>query len=355
MAGEDKQTGDKQTMKTRTLKTRLGRQITFSELGFGSAPLGNMMRVLSEEDCRATVQAALDSGVSYFDTAPQYGHGLSEMRLGAVLSQQPRDGFLLSTKIGRLLKPCAADEVDSGIFMDVPAVNIEFDYSYDGVMQSLEDSHRRLGMEQIDIVYIHDVDRFTHGSAEASEQRIQEVMAGGYRALDELRQAGTVRAIGAGVNNWETCQRLTELGQFDCFLLAGRYTLLEQAALDSFLPICQRDGIGIVLGGPYNSGILATGPVAGAKYNYQDAPPHILDRVKSIETLCRSHGVALADAALRFPLCHPAVVSVIPGGQNVDEVVRNRKMMDRQIPPSLWSDLKTEGLLHADAPVPAVP
>jgi len=339
-------------LKKRTLKTRLDREIEFSALGFGSAPLGNMHRVLSEEECQATVHAAFDSGVRYFDAAPQYGHGLSEMRVGGVLKKLPRDDVLLSTKVGRLLKPCSADEVNSGIFIDVPQVKIEFDYSYDGVMQSIEDSYKRLGMDRIDIVYIHDVDMFTHGSAEASERRIQEVMAGGYKALDELRKAGTVRAIGAGLNNWETCQRLTELGQFDCFLLAGRYTLLEQEALNTFLPICERDGIGIVLGGPYNSGILATGPIAGATYNYEPASPQVLERVGKIEAVCRGYGVSLADAALRFPFCHPSVVSVIPGGQTVDQVLRNRQMMDTVIPNALWLDLKSEGLLHADAPVP---
>jgi D-threo-aldose 1-dehydrogenase len=339
-------------MKTRILTTRQGRDIKFSELGFGSAPLGNMHRVLTDDDCNTTIHSALESGVTYFDTAPQYGHGLSETRIGAVLREQPRDSFLLSTKIGRLLIPCAADEVDSGIFIDVPNVKIEFDYSYEGVLQSIEESQQRLGMDSIDIVYIHDVDIFTHGSVDASEIRIQEVMAGGYRALEELRNAGTIKAIGAGVNNWETCQRLTELGQFDCFLLAGRYTLLEQEALDTFLPICESEGIGIILGGPYNSGILATGSIRGAKYNYEDASPDILNRVSAIEKLCRSHNIPLAVAALQFPLCHPSVVSVIPGGQNSDEVRSNRAMMDVQIPPSLWSDLKSEGLLHPDAPCP---
>jgi len=252
-----------------------------------------------------------------------------------------------------LLKPCTADAVDSGIFIDVPPVKIVFDYSYDGVMRSIEDSYKRLGLDSIDIVYIHDVDKFTHGSWDAAEQRISEVMEGGYKALDELRRSGTVKAVGAGVNNWETCQRLTELGQFDCFLLAGRYTLLEQEALNSLLPICERDGIGIVLGGPYNSGILATGPVAGASYNYAPASPEIMAQVAKIEAVCRAHAVPLANAALHFPLCHPAVVSVIPGGQTADEVRRNRAMMEAEIPPALWSDLKAQGLLHEAAPVPA--
>ena len=337
-------------MKTKTLTTKLGHEIKFSELGFGSAPLGNMHHVISEEECHATIQAVLDSGVSYFDTAPFYGHGLSEVRLGKILREQQRESFLLSSKIGRLLEPCIKNEDDSGIFIDVPKVNIKFDYSYDGVMQSLEDSYKRLGMDSIDIVYIHDVDIITHGSVEASEIRIQEVMAGGYRALDELRKSGTIKAFGAGVNNWETCQRLTDLGHFDCFLLAGRYTLLEQEALNSFLPICERDGIGIILGGPYNSGILATGPKPGAKYNYKEAPQDILDRVAAIDKVCQSHNVSLANAALRFPLCHSSVVSVIPGGKSVEEVKRNRDMMDTKIPDSLWSDLKSEGLLHPDAP-----
>ena len=337
-------------MKKRILKTKLGRDIEFSELGFGGAALGNLNRVLPDDECYATVQTALDSGVSYFDTAPMYGYGLSENRMGVVLENKPRDSFVFSTKIGRLLNPCTNNEDDGGVFVDVPKVNIAFDYSYDGTMRSIEDSCRRLGFDSIDIIYIHDVDIFTHGSVEASERRIQEAMTGGYLALDELRKAGVIKAIGAGVNNWETCLRLTELGQFDCFLLAGRYTLLEQEALDVFLPICERENIGIVVGGPYNSGILATGGVPGAKYNYTDAPQDILDRVTKIQKVCLSHDVPLANAALAFPLLHPCVVSVIPGGQSVDEVMRNRAMMDVKIPMSLWSDLKSEGLLHQNAP-----
>lgn len=336
-------------MKNRILTTQLGHEIKFSELGFGTAPLGNMHKVLSDSDCKATVECAYNSGVTYFDTAPQYGHGLSETRLGAVLKQQPRESFLLSTKIGRLLKPCETGQADTGIFVDVPNMEIVFDYSYDGVMRSFEESLSRLNIDSIDILYIHDVDIFTHG-LEGSKKRISEVMTGGYHAMDELRKAGKIKAIGAGVNNWETCQQLTELGQFDCFLLAGRYTLLEQKALNTFLPICERDGIGIILGGPYNSGILATGPVPGAKYDYQDAPQNIMDQVKKIEKTCNIHDVSLAVAALHFPLKHPSVVSVIPGGQTVDEVKRNRAMMDVQVPDALWADLKSQGLLHPDSP-----
>jgi D-threo-aldose 1-dehydrogenase len=197
------------------------------------------------------------------------------------------------------------------------------------------------------------VDVFTHGSEEASDRRIGEFMEGGYRALSELREQGVVAAIGAGVNEWQVCERLARAGDFDLFLLAGRYTLLEQDALATFLPLCVERRIGIVLGGPYNSGILATGARPGAFYNYDPAPPAVLARVERIERVCAAHGVELAAAALRFPLAHPAVVSVIPGAQSAAEVERNAEILEARIPASLWSDLKGEGLLRPDAPVPA--
>jgi D-threo-aldose 1-dehydrogenase len=194
---------------------------------------------------------------------------------------------------------------------------------------------------------------FTHGSKEASDRRIREFMDGGYRALASLRDQGVIAALGAGVNEWQVCERMAREGDFDIFLLAGRYTLLEQEALGSFLPYCSERDIAIVLGGPYNSGILATGPKSGAFYNYEPAPPEILDRVARIERVCDVHGVKLIEAALRFPLGHPAVVSVIPGAQTPQEVYRNAEIIRARIPGALWSDLKTEGLLHPDAPVPA--
>jgi D-threo-aldose 1-dehydrogenase len=220
-------------------------------------------------------------------------------------------------------------------------------------MRSIEDSLERLGVDRVDILLCHDVDVFTHGSKDASDRRIGEFMTGGYRALSELREQGVVAAIGAGVNEWQVCETLARAGDFDLFLLAGRYTLLEQEALDSFLPLCMERGIGILLGGPYNSGILATGPRPGAFYNYDPAPPAILQRVARIEEVCVAHGVTLAEAALRFPLAHPSVVSVIPGAQTPDEVRRNARTIRASIPPALWSDLKSAGLLRSDAPVPA--
>jgi D-threo-aldose 1-dehydrogenase len=200
------------------------------------------------------------------------------------------------------------------------------------------------------VLFAHDVDIFTHGSKEASDAKIEELMGSGYKALVSLRDQDVVRAIGAGINEWQVAQTLAERGDFDIFLLAGRYTLLEQESLETFLPLCETRGIGIVLGGPYNSGILATGPKPGAYYNYDPASPEILEKVARIEAVCRRHGVALIEAALRFPLAHPCVVSVIPGGQRVAEVEANRRLIDAKVPSALWTDLKAEGLLHPQAP-----
>lgn len=340
-------------MRTRTWKTRRNGEIEVSVLGFGGAPLGNMYRPVTETTADATLDAARAAGITYFDNAPLYGLGLSEERYGRAIARWGRDGIVLSTKIGRILDDVSiADVPDDPLFKEVPSRTIAYDYSYDGVMRSYEASRRRLRTDRIDILYIHDVDVWTHGSLEASDARIAEVMEGGYRALDELRACGAVKAIGTGVNEWEICERLVHLGDFDGFLLAGRYTLLEQGTIETFLPLCERRGIAVVLGGPYNSGILATGPVAGAKYNYVDAPPEIMERARRLQLVCRAHGVGLAEAALHFALAHPAIVSVIPGAVSPREVERNVAMLTAKIPQTLWADLKAEELVHADAPVP---
>lgn len=337
----------------RAFRSRSGATISFTEMGFGTAPLGNLYRPLSETEARGTLDAAWDVGCRYYDTAPLYGLGLSETRLNGFLREHRDEPVVLSTKVGRLMRVCPpAERTGQGKFFDTPARREVYDYSYDGVMRSLEFSFERLGVDRIDIVFCHDVDIFTHGSKEASDRRIAEFMESGYRALAELRDSGVVKAIGAGVNEWQVCEAMARQGDFDLFLLAGRYTLLEQESLTSFLPLCVEKGIGIVLGGPYNSGILATGPKPGAFYNYDPAPPAILDRVERIERVCKAHGVTLAEAALRFPLAHPAVVCVIPGGQRPEEVRRNAANLAVQIPPALWADLKAEGLLRPDAPVP---
>ena len=341
------------SLPTRTLTTQAGRTLAFSALGFGAAPLGNMNRVLTEADARATVRQAWSLGMRYFDTAPLYGHGLSERRVGAALKDEARDSFLLSTKVGRLLEPCAPGGEDSGIYRGVPPFRIAYDYSYDGVMRSHTESLARLGLDRIDILYVHDIDAMTHGSRDAAELRTRQLIdQGGWRALDELRAAGGVAAIGAGVNEWQPCVRLLQLADPDIFLLAGRYTLLEQEALATLLPACISRGIGVVVGGPFNSGILATGAVAGALYNYAPAPEPVLARTAAIEAVCAGHDVRLAQAALQFPLGHPAVVSVIPGGQTPDQVAQNLALLKAPIPDTLWRDLKGAGLMSLDAPTP---
>jgi D-threo-aldose 1-dehydrogenase len=339
-------------MKTRHWDRLKSGGIGFTELGFGAAPLGNLYRAVSDEDAHNVLHAAWDAGCRYFDTAPLYGLGLSEVRVGSFLRTRPRDEYVISTKVGRLLKVCPPDQrTGIGKFFDTPSRQEAYDYSYDGVMRSFEASFERTGLDRFDILFCHDVDIFTHGSKEASDARIEEFMKGGYYALLSLRDQGVIKAFGGGINEWQVCETLARRGDFDLFLLAGRYTLLEQEALSSFLPLCTERGIGIVLGGPYNSGILARGASDDAQYNYSNAPKAILDRVRRINAVCERHGVRMIEAALNFPLKHPAVVSVIPGGQSIDEVRANRDMIGREIPAALWSDLKSEGLMRQDAPV----
>ena len=335
------------------LNSRTNVPVPLTRMGFGGAPLGNLYRKISDNDAQAALMAAFDAGIRYYDTAPQYGLGLSEARFGTAINRFGRDNIQLSTKVGRLLEDCAPHEAMTEAFVDVPQKRIVYDYTYDGVMRSYEESRARLGVASVDVLLVHDVDVFTHGSQKASDAKVRELFdGGGYRALDELRSSGEIAAIGAGVNEWQVCEKLMGLGDFDGFLLAGRYTLLEQEALDSFLPLCVRRDVGIILGGPYNSGILATGPLPGAKYNYADAPEGILQRVTDIEAVCKAHGVRLIAAALQFVLGHPAVKSVIPGAVSADEVRQNVAILETEIPPELWADLRSAELIRADAPVP---
>lgn len=339
-------------MKTRKLRAGSG-VLDVTVLGLGGAPLGNLYTPISEDVADATMAAAWAAGIRIFDNAPFYGLGLSEERFGRTLPKHPRASYVLSTKIGRVLRDCPPEEIPQTGFAETPSRTFDFDYSYDGVMRSLEDSLKRLKQDRIDILLVHDVDAFIHGSREASNKRVRELFdEGGFRALEELRATGAVKAIGAGLNEWQVCETLLGLGDFDCFLLAGRYTLLEQEALDSFLPLCEKRNVGIILGGPFNSGILATGPIEGARYNYAPASPDILERVHRIEAVCHAHEVKLIEAALQFVLGHPAVKTVIPGANASDQVTANLRLLDANIPAALWSDLKTEKLLRTDAPVP---
>jgi D-threo-aldose 1-dehydrogenase len=338
-------------------KRRLGRSnLEVTEIGFGSAPLGDLYTRLDDATAIATVSAALEGGITLIDTSPHYGNGLAEHRCGTALRRVTREGFVLSTKVGRWMNPRGVKSTGlggsaspgfAGGFPHVAA----FDYSYDGAMRSFEQSMLRLGVDAIDIILIHDVDVWTHGR-DNIEQRFREAMEGAYRALDQLRSEGVVKAIGVGLNEAGMCARFARAGDFDTMLLAGRYSLLEQPALDEFLPLAEAKGIGVMLGGVFNSGILATGPIAGARYNYRIAPPEIVARVERIEKICRAHGTALADAALRFPLGHPAVSSIVLGAVTPDEVRRNLASREVKIPAALWRDFKAEGLLAGDVPVP---
>lgn len=328
--------------------------LRFTELGFGTAPLGNLYRAISDAEAEAVLEAAWAAGIRYYDTAPLYGLGLSETRLNRFLRGKPRNEYVLSTKIGRLLRATAPDKRDGfGKWFDVPARREVYDYSYDGVMRSLEFSLERLGVDRVDILYAHDLDVSNHGSQAVLDAKLAELMEGGYHALLKLRDEGVIRAFGGGINEWQSCQWMAERGDFDIFLLAGRYTLLEQEPLETFLPLCVERGIGIVVGGPYNSGVLATGPKPGAFYNYDPAPQEILDRVAKIEAACTRHGVRMVDAAFQFPLRHPAVVSVAPGGQGTSEMASNLLAAKAEITEALWAELKAEGLMRADAPVEA--
>jgi D-threo-aldose 1-dehydrogenase len=293
---------------------RVGFDIT--DMGFGAAPIGNFLRPIPEAEAGAMVERAWDAGMRYFDTAPYYGHGLSELRLGHYLRWKPREQFVVSSKVGRVLKAARKETIDFKPWVDAAPFKPCFDYSYDGTMRSFEDSLQRLGLGYIDILFIHDADVFTHG-AEMQKVYFKQAMDGCYRALIELREQGLVKAIGVGVNNWEVMLDFMKAGDFDTLLVAGRYTLLEQESLNELLPLCERRGTAIVIGGGFNGGILATGAVPGAKWNYAPAPAPIMEKVKKIEAVCARHNVPLPAAALQFLLAHPAVASHVPGTRNL--------------------------------------
>ena len=326
-------------------------ELMVSDMGFGAAPIGNFLKPISEEVSNAMVRQARSHGMRYFDTAPYYGHGLSEARLGHSLRWEPRDQLVISSKVGRVLTAARRKDIDFKPWVDALPNNCGFDYSYDGTMRSFEDSLQRLGLEHIDILYIHDADVFTHGP-EMAKVRFRQAMEGCYPALLKLREQGLVKAIGVGVNNWEVMLEFMRAGDFDCLLMAGRYTLLEQEPLDELLPLMVERNAAVVIGGGLNGGILATGAVPGAKYNYAPAPPHIMEKTTRIEAVCRTHRVPLPAAALQFLLAHPAVASHIPGTRTVEQMNQNVAWMNHPISPDFWNELKREGLLRDDAPVP---
>lgn len=332
-------------------KVRFGRvDLDVTAFGFGTAPIGNIFRAVDEATSEAMFRTAWDRGIRYFDTAPMYGHGLAELRTGHGLRWQRRDDFVLSSKVGRILRPAPRATIDFAPWADGAPFTLHFDYSYDGTMRAFEDSLQRLALERMDICFIHDIDRFTRGAEQP--EVFAAAMDGCWRALSGLRDQGVVKAIGVGVNEWEVCHAALQARDFDCFLLAGRYTLLEQDALDAFLPLCAARGAAVVVGGGFNSGILATGAVAGAKYNYAPAPPAIIDKVRRIEAVCADHAVPLPAAALQFVVAHPAVPCFMAGTRNVAQLEQNLAWFDHPIPAAFWAELKAKGLLREDAPTP---
>lgn len=337
-----------------TDRRRLGRTaLHVTQFGFGTAPLAGFRTTIPELDAIATVDAAYRAGVRLFDTSPYYGYGRAELRMGAALRDRPRDDMVISTKIGRWMTPVPRGQTIDGMRKGGLNHYPTFDYSYDGVHRSLEQSLLRLGMDRVDIALVHDVDFWTTGDRMELEERFAQVMNGAHRALVDLRDQGVIGAIGVGLNEADMSARFVRAGDFDCVLLAGRYTLLEQRALDDFLQLCVQRNVGVILGGPLNSGVLATGARQGAKYDYNDAPAWVMNRVARIEAVCLRHGVPLAAAALQFPLAHPAIAAIIPGAVSQQEIQGNLTLMRHPIPTALWDELRSLGLLDPRAPTPA--
>jgi D-threo-aldose 1-dehydrogenase len=332
----------------------LGRTgVELTRLGFGGAPIGELFVRVSDETAAATLRFAWEAGVRYFDTSPFYGMGLSEHRVGDFARGVPRSDVVLSTKVGRVLRaPARPDRFERGVWAGGLEFDHVFDYGYDGIMRSYEDSLQRLGLSRVDLLLIHDLDSWHHVHDETIGAYMAQLATSGWRALDELRSAGLIGGIGAGLNDFRMMPRFLDLFDLDCFLLAMGYTLLEQGALDEALPRCAERNVGVIAGAVFNSGILATGAVRGAKYNYADAPPEVMARVDRIAAVCRRHGVPLPAAALQFPLGHPVVASVIPGAFEPEHVASHAAQLSHPIPPDLWAELKSEGLLREDAPCP---
>lgn len=315
-------------------------------LGLGCAAIGNLYAAVPEADAAAVLASAAQAGLHYFDTAPFYGHGLSEERLGTFLRSATGE-LLLSSKVGRGLAP--GEAAGNTGFVEAALARPYFDYSHDGVLAQMEGSLRRLGRDRLDIAYVHDIGALTHGAAHS--ERLAEARTGAFPALARLKREGVIGAVGVGVNETAVCLELLDVVELDVILLAGRYTLLEQAPLDDLLPLCAARGIAVVVGGPYNSGVLA----GGGRYDYGAVPPAVAQRVAAMESVCLAHGVPLAAAALQFPLAHPAVRSVIPGARTAAEVRANAGHFAHPIPADMWGELKARGLLRADAPVPEAP
>lgn len=313
-------------------------------LGFGGAPLGNMFQAIPEEQARETLQAAWDAGYRYFDTAPHYGSGLSEHRFGEMLRTRNRDDFVLSTKVGRLFSPVR--EPEESIFKKPLPFDARYDYTFDGAMRSIEDSYQRLGLSRIDVVYIHDLAEDHHG--EQWTELFEVAMNGAAKALTRLREEGVIKGWGLGVNLVEPCLRALDEADPDCFLLAGRYSLLDLAGLDDLMPACEARGVSVVVGGPYNSGLIA----GGDTFDYAEAPSQMIDARDRLWRIAKEHEVDVRAAALQFCTANPAVASVIPGTKSPDKARSNMELVRRPIPAEFWQALKREGVLPERAPTP---
>jgi D-threo-aldose 1-dehydrogenase len=342
-------------------RRRIGRtDLEVTCLGLGGGALGGLYDPVSEQDAVEAVRSAYDAGVRYFDTAPLYGHGRSEERIGRALAGVDRDSYVLSCKVGVVIEPQEgrSPELEER-YADPFVLDGHYDFSYDGAMRSLEASLRRLGTDRIDIVYIHDPDEADSclpPDARTGADHFETVMDGIYRALHDLRDQGVIQAIGIGLNGTEMLTRFARAGDFDAFLLAGRYTLLEQNGLDDLFPVCREKGISLVVGGVFNSGILAVGTAdPDATYNYAKAEPEAVERVRRLEEVCRRHGVALPAAALQYPLGDDVVAAVIPGVRRAGEIDVNAGHIAQPIPPEMWEELRADGLVDPRAALPTRP
>ena len=315
-------------MKTR----RIGRtDLQVTELGFGGASLGNLYRAVSNAEAEAVLDEAWNAGIRYFDTAPHYGFGLSERRFGDYLRAKPRDSYVLSTKVGRLLRPVPEDQVPDVGFVEPLSFKLDYDYGYDAIMRSVEFSYARLGLNRIDILYVHDIGVYTHG-VELTRLHLGQLLDGGLRALEELKSSGVIAGYGLGVNEVEVCLDVLRRAPLDCILLAGRYTLLDRSAEAELLPLCRERGTSLVVGGVFNSGILATGAKPGSNFDYGPASDEIIGKVNAMETLATDGGYPLAAAALKFPLREPQVANVLIGTAKVSSLRRNLELMDVTVP-----------------------
>ena len=320
-------------------KTGVGNTgLKVTRLGQGGAPIGGLYSKVNEQDAISTYKRGVDLGLTLFDTAPHYGLGKSEYLVGKALGVFSRDSFVLSTKVGKLLLSDEKPTTEKH-WVDLPPLGIKFDYSRDGILRSIEDSLERLGMDSIDIALIHDPD-------DHFDQAIREA----FPALDDLRSKGVVRAIGVGMNQWEMLTKFAVEANFDCFLLAGRYTLLDQSALQTLMPLCQKKTISIIIGGPYNSGILASDLSDNIMYDYGTASSQVINKAQEINTVCERYGVPLKAAALQFGLLHPIVASSVPGARSTCEITQNFEMVNHPIPKDLWDELKYENLIAQESP-----